>query len=278
MESNFLLIGNGFDIAHNIKIKFSDFISWIKSKNLKSHNKIFCDDSWSEYVKWIGYEPEKWSDLEGYLYFLFKRNSYTLNLTKKINTLFAEWFSNIINEEYNNFKHNEKVLSIMNEFDFRTIISLNYTNTPSEYGYKPSHINLNHESYNLSKLEKKFVKIHYISEVHKFVIGHDLVKSTNKNLYMSKFGHPDRFKTSIFKDIMRLDGKVTIHIFGFSFGKSDSDLIENLKECSTFKVDLIIYVYSDNEEDFEKQSNKILSLFHRLPNMPNIRFVQICEI
>lgn len=60
MVTNLYLIGNGFDIHHNIRCKYSDFYEWICVNNPMLENRLFQvyglhhNDFWSSFETNLG--------------------------------------------------------------------------------------------------------------------------------------------------------------------------------------------------------------------------------
>lgn len=73
MVTNLYLIGNGFDIHHNIRCKYSDFYEWICVNNPMLENRLFQvyglhhNDFWSSFETNLG-EITTEAILEGYVY------------------------------------------------------------------------------------------------------------------------------------------------------------------------------------------------------------------
>ena len=73
MVTNLYLIGNGFDIHHNIRCKYSDFYEWLCVNNPMLENRLFQvyglhhNDFWSSFETNLG-EITTEAILEGYVY------------------------------------------------------------------------------------------------------------------------------------------------------------------------------------------------------------------
>lgn len=70
------IIGNGFDIAHNIELKFKDFIeSDIFNKEIGIYKKYFTNEKYCEFCS----RTELWSRFEDYLSLVYLENKIQHN-------------------------------------------------------------------------------------------------------------------------------------------------------------------------------------------------------
>lgn len=147
---NLVIIGNGFDLAHNLETSYRHFIN-----DIKDHpEKYFTQDSLIADNKLLNAlmnkEKELWSDIEHTYYKIlinFKNKSYLqadfreVWLYKDIadlNSDFDEikkWLSQYLENEETNFKPNrnyEKFFDSLSKQD-AVILNFNYTKTVDEY-------------------------------------------------------------------------------------------------------------------------------------------------
>lgn len=164
------VIGNGFDLHHNIKSSYANYRDWLKEKHSNIYEKLIelygaeaTDKSWwGDFEENLGYVPdvrqkieeiaasyepddnEAWDVEEGGRY-----TEYELSrLVSSLKSTFAEWVQNLNEPQGANLK-----LGIANS----AYLSFNYTRTLEDYYRIPSEI-IKH--------------IHGVAEKLNFVLGH----------------------------------------------------------------------------------------------------------
>lgn len=172
IKDTLYIIGNGFDLAHNMATRYDDFRKWLIGNGridiIKELQSVFPEQNKNGYLLWSDFENAlgfydinkvinwNWKDLclieytigEG----MFTIPDYYLNtkLLDIINNSFSEWFSSIplpIMPKYNNLKKDAYYLTF------------NYTDTlETLYGIS----------------EKQILHIHgRVSKKEKLIFGHD---------------------------------------------------------------------------------------------------------
>ena len=96
---NILLIGNGFDLAHDLPTRYLDFLEWLKDISyIKS--RLYWEEelpkSESEYCAWSKKNEDVWTlkfdDNFLFPYYHFKNDEYRLRLLfKNKNNTIAKW-------------------------------------------------------------------------------------------------------------------------------------------------------------------------------------------
>lgn len=259
------VIGNGFDLAHDLKTSYGDFIDSIDDNKSYKNNLL--------HILKRHRKTGNWSDIE-YTYFSFLKNSDNLRVYlyktfdfnvddyssqhldenfNKIKTLLEEY----LNNEQKNLKLIDAYRELFNEFnnDETLILDFNYTNTVSEYLNK----------FNLSiqhiKIHGELLKPHnpiifgYAAneEEAKFLTDKNdeyLMKNIKKLRYKLS-DNESRFKTML--DIS--SSMIDVYIVGHSCGLSDRLI---LNELFTHKnVEKITQLYYKDMEGYLKTAINI---------------------
>lgn len=268
MENNKVvtfILGNGFDMALNLKTSYRDYYEYLKEK--KSDNKI---------IKAIQTEPETWADLEEQLGLHTFDNDFTFDqfykdyiellkelqsYLKKQESLFVE--PEKLNSEYHIFSiieenlnaHFQKVpADIITGFFNHTrkinFITFNYTNIIDRIVYK------------LQSRKQSYIEITSPIHIHGNLEGpmalgvNDKTQYNNEQcpedfqMYFEKFNYTTNnelddayleMKNRIF------ESKVLI-CFGTSFGKTDQDYWKLVGEWlqESYSNKILIYDYETN--------------------------------
>lgn len=124
------ILGNGFDLHHNIKSAYKNFKEYLENCNITLFNKIESFNDKNIFSKKLG---ENWSDIENALYLNLNKQSFLekINITNDIITAFQQYFNEWIKDldakiKNGYFKKTTNFLNI-NKKDF--FITFNYTNT-----------------------------------------------------------------------------------------------------------------------------------------------------
>ncbi len=132
-----LIVGNGFDIAHNLKTKYSNFLETPFASQL---SKLECEDFWSDF-----------------------ENSLALKVEKMIQNMYGIEYFDMVSDMQAFFEHDE--YGLLEEFVDENYLSQEYRDQlrDSEYGIIFSYIDLFQEcfsnylkSIDYSKIERKF--------------------------------------------------------------------------------------------------------------------------
>jgi len=147
---NLIIIGNGFDLAHNLKTSYRHFISDIKDHPGKyaTRDRQMAENKLLNAL--INEEKELWSDIESTYYQIltnFKnteylqnefREVYQYNNVKELNSDFdeiKEWLAIHLEEQQKDFKQIENYTDFFRSLckQDAVILNFNYTNTVKEY-------------------------------------------------------------------------------------------------------------------------------------------------
>ena len=258
---NILIVGNGFDLEHNIKINFQDFVNSIEfNESIKTHKKYFINSDQNNHL---------WSEFEKYCFDICSKNKINKQeFWKKINNIFFDWLT-ILKEDidFPNLVKSKLVLKILDEFKPLTILSFNYTATPEIYEYESLFFSFDDkpENWKIDILKNKYVNLHYFDSKDKgnYVLGHDLELKYNKNFMVSTWAGKKAFnpKIKVLNEIKNNPSLSKLIFYGFSFGDSDIEIVYWLFEAfkSNEKIVIIIYTY-DIQSSLEIKNNICKSL------------------
>lgn len=150
-ETELLIIGNGFDIAHGLKTRYSDFRSYVMSDDSVANHRFFpplivvdevrtpygkemqrifdkeCGNDWSDFENHLGklsYQilphakcnPLNERFLQDDIYNFYRFVRYDLR------EIFDDWIRHI---DYSHFSKNSRIDSALRDIDF--VLSFNYT-------------------------------------------------------------------------------------------------------------------------------------------------------
>lgn len=219
---NLYIIGNGFDRAHDLPCKYSDFCSFLKQSDNKDFNDlvgnledIFSkEDLWSDFEKALG-KPN--INAIKYINRSFNLNVFSTPFVNKINSALISWIINI-----NNFGITKKYNLSKDDLYF----SFNYTST-LEIQYDIDFSKVKH--------------IHgFIGEVlfdfkHSLVVGHG-EELTNNSI-----------------ELLRLTKKNTKKIIS-----ENEEYFENLKKANIEHIKVIGFSYSDIDIDYFAKIKQVL--------------------
>jgi hypothetical protein len=147
---NLIIIGNGFDLAHNLKTSYRQFISDIKDypERYDQKNGQISENKLLNAL--LNEEKELWSDIESTYYQILTnlknkeylrnefREVYQYNNVKELNSDFAEikkWLTMHLDFQQKDFKQIENYTDFFKSLGKQdaVILNFNYTNTVKEY-------------------------------------------------------------------------------------------------------------------------------------------------
>lgn len=283
-----IIIGNGFDKAHNLKTDYKDFINYLLNEANENPNKFENLFTYKErygirnlaQFKSSGAEPshiiktdnlfflcvmsdfqsQNWCDFEN-LYFEFlsgQKNHYSKGV-KELNYEFQiikNHLKDYLIHEQNNFK----VLQVYSEFfqkiessrESSLVLNFNYTNTVKKYVD------------NFKKV--KLIPIHgeLEDDANPIIFGYaaddnDCVSllKRNDNEYLQNIKKHAYKRTSYNEELKNFiddSGEIRVSIFGHSCGISDKLVLKEIFSHQYVK-EIFIYYFEKYDDYYEKQVN-----------------------
>ena len=224
------IIGNGFDIAHNLQTRYSDFKNYTKKNNRDLYDKL--NSIYDEYELWNDFEQA-----------LGNPNMEELSQIDKLfgtKNVIGEIFARCIKEELNSWIRSIDYTNTERKFklqDNSLFLSFNYTDTLG-YVYKidTNRIKYIHGFVADSLYGNELVIGHHNSEFN----NNELVESTykdSKEIIKENKNWFDRIKSSLIDEI---------EVIGHSYNDIDIDYFKKIK---TIKPDAkwILNTYSDKD-------------------------------
>ena len=218
---NIMIIGNGFDKQHGIDIDFKDFV----------RSEIFRSKIGKQYASFFKNDKPLWSDFEGHLLDVCQKNKIKQKFfVKKVTKIFQDWIEEI--KRKIKYKKDSFVEQIINEHRIESIISLNYTDTASQYGFKMKKFeydSIRPEWNDLAKMKHRCIDIHSFLPNQKdiySIIGNDQNQKISKDIFIKEWYEKTSYnpKQSLLKSILKNKKVKKIVIYGYSFGNSDQTL------------------------------------------------------
>ncbi|OAO24891.1 AbiH family protein [Mammaliicoccus lentus] len=261
---NLYIIGNGFDIDHDIASKYTDFKQFLSQSGDKNAKTLL------EIIE-VAYRETKtdlWRDLEASIgkldldYAIKKDDSYivqSITFTNNFSYLFRSWINNIENVEIPNVISKEPLNELFNKNE-DIFFTFNYTHTLEEI-------------YNINKNNIKY--IHVIKDGVGYEFGHEKVESNN-TIGHDSFGFKNFLNQQLIKDTPRIykdnqswfeklfDKNIeSIYFYGFSFADIDliyiKGILNNIDENKLENIYLYNYE-GQNENEYEQQENILNNL------------------
>lgn len=293
--NNLIIIGNGFDLAHNLKTSYNDFIRDILSKKYKdpkNYNDLIDELSdWnvdnllknpmqnirSKNIFFMnllqGMKERNWYDIEKY-YFQEMVKSNTYLSIKQHNIDFAvikKYLQSYLIEEQRNFKILESYEKFFQQIDSEStlILNFNYTEVLKKYSITKSKlINLHGEL----KSEKNPIIFGFAADEKE--IREMLEKDDNeylRNIKKSKYNLTNN-RTDLGSYLESTD-EIHVHLFGHSIGLSDKLILNEIltnKNINSIRT----YYFQNDESYFQIQSNmeRIMNnkqSFNKIVTFPN---------
>lgn len=296
---NIYIIGNGFDIHHNIQCKYSDFHKWLCVNNPMLENRLFQtyglhhDDFWSSFETNLG-EITTEAILEGYVYapmmmFIHHINEkepivlntddytehageigYTLNrLYNDLHLEFSNWINQlkIANPE-------KKVLIDKNNSAF---INFNYTQTLENLYRIPS---------------SNILYIHgCAAKKDRLIFGHNMTPNKLLGNWQDNYSEEElsvllkaaNEMTILYKDVKSIIEKnryfwvsiknvKKIHIWGLSLSEVDIPYITHI--CSILSNNDLEWEFSWYEESDKKRIYEVVNWFQ----IKNYTLIKLADI
>lgn len=237
------IVGNGFDIAHNLPTKYIHFKDYLKSHNMKlfsilNANEIYEEDElWTDFESALGHPSiafvNKINNLFGF------DNVIGKNLIDKIKEELGKWICSIA---YDDVKPKYK----FNDTD--RFFSFNYTDTLGfVYGI----------SFDKIKYIHKYAGAHFFGE--KLIFGHNNKKFNGYEILQESYKDVDGIieENKSWFDELSLIGIDVVEVIGCSYNDIDYPYFIRIKNCCP-KAKWILNWYSN--DDFQKRKKYIETL------------------
>lgn len=274
--NNLIIIGNGFDLAHNLNTSYTHFIRDIFDK--KRRNQILFNNiigsiiientdvilsNPAQYIRQAHpffiyllreMRDKNWCDIEK-TYFLFLnqvKDSNSLNDLNKVFELIKGYLQLYLLEEQKKVKIIEGYDKFFQQIDFKTtlILNFNYTNTVKQYSIREAKIVHIH-----GELEAKENPIIFGYAANEMEISHLFTKDDTQ--YLKNIKKYSYNRTNNFTDLvnyMNNKEEIHIHLFGHSIGVSDKLILSEIlmnKNVSSIRP----YYYKDFDSYFHIHSS-----------------------
>ena len=257
---NLFIMGNGFDIDHNIKSSYADFKNYLVNLDdleattcieimEKGHNNS-QGDLWSQLEKNLGH-----LNLDYVINNNFEYLTQTITLSEIFSKLFKGWVNQLDNERKSK-KQLQQLINPTNDLFF----TFNYTNT-LEYIYS---VNENNIKY-----------IHVVKEGEFYEFGHKKIENDTSSFHYN-FGVSNFFKQQLIKDTSSIFQRNSdwfhdlknyeinsLYFYGFSFADIDliyiKGILDNIDEKQLKSIHL--YSYKGQLEcDYNNQKDILTGL------------------
>ncbi|WP_419791698.1 AbiH family protein [Staphylococcus chromogenes] len=257
---NLFIIGNGFDIDHNIKSSYADFKNYLV--HLNNSEATTCIEIMEKGHN--NSQVDLWSQLEKNLCYLnldyvidnnFKYLIPTILLSETFNKLFKDWINQLDNDRKPK-KQLQQLINTTNDLFF----TFNYTNT-LEYIYS---VNENNIKY-----------IHVVKEGESYEFGHKKIEIDTSSFHYN-FGVSNFFKQQLIKDTSSIFQRNSdwfhglknyeinsLYFYGFSFADIDLIYIKGILNNIDEKQLKSIHLYSYKgqlKDDYNNQKHILIDL------------------
>ncbi|WP_330995179.1 AbiH family protein [Staphylococcus pseudintermedius] len=257
---NLFIIGNGFDIDHNIKSSYADFKNYLV--HLNNSEATTCIEIMEKGHN--NSQVDLWSQLEKNLCYLnldyvidnnFKYLIPTILLSETFNKLFKDWVNQLDNDRKPK-KQLQQLINTTNDLFF----TFNYTNT-LEYIYS---VNENNIKY-----------IHVVKEGESYEFGHKKIEIDTSSFHYN-FGVSNFFKQQLIKDTSSIFQRNSdwfhglknyeinsLYFYGFSFADIDLIYIKGILNNIDEKQLKSIHLYSYKgqlKDDYNNQKHILIDL------------------
>lgn len=257
---NLFIMGNGFDIDHNIKSSYADFKNYLV--HLNNSEATTCIEIMEKGHN--NSQVDLWSQLEKNLCYLnldyvidnnFKYLIPTILLSETFNKLFKDWVNQLDNDRKPK-KQLQQLINTTNDLFF----TFNYTNT-LEYIYS---VNENNIKY-----------IHVVKEGESYEFGHKKIEIDTSSFHYN-FGVSNFFKQQLIKDTSSIFQRNSdwfhglknyeinsLYFYGFSFADIDLIYIKGILNNIDKKHLKSIHIYSykgQPKDDYNIQKYILINL------------------
>ncbi|ARD75840.1 AbiH family protein [Staphylococcus xylosus] len=257
---NLFIMGNGFDIDHNIKSSYADFKNYLVNLDdleattcieimEKGHNNS-QGDLWSQLEKNLGH-----LNLDYVINNNFEYLTQTITLSEIFSKLFKGWVNQLDNERKSK-KQLQQLINPTNDLFF----TFNYTNT-LEYIYNVNESNIKY--------------IHVVKEGEFYEFGHKKIEIDTSSFHYN-FGVSNFFKQQLIKDTSSIFQRNSdwfhglknyeinsLYFYGFSFADIDLIYIKGILNNIDVKQLKSIHLYSYKgqfKDDYNNQKHILIDL------------------
>lgn len=256
---NLYVIGNGFDLDHGIKSRYTDFKNFLvnsKDANAKSLLDIIeisyrrkDDMLWKDLEKSIGELDLNYNMERGVTHII-----ETIKFTENFSYLFKEWVNYLQNSEITKVSIKKDLKLLFNEYR-DAFFTFNYTPTLEKI-------------YNINRDNIKY--IHVVNNGEGYEFGHEKIE-TNDETYHANFSVRKFLIQQLYKDTSKicdnnrnwfeeLSNKNIENIYFYGFSFADIDLIyikgvlNNINENDLKNI--YLYSYKGQKENEYAQQEK----------------------
>ena len=283
---NLIIIGNGFDLAHNLNTKYSDFKEYLKRSNdglnlYKRLSTLFDEDQlWNRFEYELGnlrrsdvlnrnryylksYSDEHWSDSFHHDYQEHINNE--IDIMPSIRELLKKWILSINTNEgmaYQSIssllKRNSKVLSFNYTNTLETIYGIPHDQILYVHGYAYANdvLVVGHHNYNsikkgvdfemMSEDEKESYYEHILSFDVRILEAEDIVNNYFIDAYKDTLSIVENNKL-FFESLIDV---TNVYVLGHSMNEVDYDYYRII--ASSVNSDCFWYIYVHDEEDIRR--------------------------
>lgn len=231
LDYNLLIIGNGFDIAHNLKTTYIDFLNTY-SKSTNNHKYDIKNNCIYLYLKEQKNQNGYWTDVEQSITNIVKFLE-KIKITFKDNTSYeAKDFKNLLGESYLNFIH---ILCPL-KYDKHNLI---YTFTNNYFNESVRKLEYDLDSF-INALEDYLLKIEN-TPINKPIYLNDISNIKDSITHILSFNYTDTFRKLYINDISDknidfIHGRLGKHNLVLGISETLNNEQENLElSCIYFK-------------------------------------------
>lgn len=214
---NLIIIGNGFDIAHEIPTRFSDFYAYLKKRkpdDVEKYDMLFrFGNQWKDFEEGLGNIKE---DNARIVLKAFGINGIERSIKQGLQDAFSHWIINI------DIAGSLPIFKLDNNNEY---LSFNYTHTLEQiYRVSDKHIAYIHGCVGMGMYDKNEIIFGHIKKKGDQDIQ-PLLDVTTKDVEGIIVKH------SSFFDRIQGENIDTIKVFGFSYSNVDYLYFEKIQKC-----------------------------------------------
>jgi len=250
--TNLILVGNGFDLAHGLSTRYSDFIAATNEKEFHEFTETILRPSGTKvlsktkvnklYKNIVAEKGELWSDIES-IYF---ENLIKSSESKYINEDF-KIIKNLLLKYLEEHNKKTKRLELYNyffsKFQNPIAVSFNYTETIYHYIEYFDRLILLH-----GRLDDNSNPTIFGYAADNEATSSLLSKGKGFLRYIKQYEY---LGANNYKNVLRIleatTGRINIHLLGLSCGQSDKQILNSL--FTNKKVETIFNYYFESRED-----------------------------
>lgn len=257
---NLFIMGNGFDIDHNIKSSYAEFKSYLDNlhdleattciKIMEEGHNATQGDLWSQLENNLGH-----LNLDNVVNNNFEYLAQTITLSETFSRLFKNWINQLDNDK----KPKEQLQQLINPTK-DLFFTFNYTNT-LEYVYNVNESNIKY--------------IHVVKEGEFYEFGHKKIEIATSSPHYN-FGVSNFFKQQLVKDTPSIFQRNndwfqdlknyeinSLYFYGFSFADIDliyiKGILNNIDKNQLKSIHLYSYK-GQPKDDYNNQKYILIDL------------------